>query len=275
MKNVHTWSTTSTPIPRGPGMSASRPSRTRSTRNTAGPSTPVPGTPTIQAATSAATTYVQPIYSQQPVVMPQAGVVYPPPPGQVPVAAAGAAYPVLQPAPPPAIVPVPSNPPKAPLPTTPQALESTYASRMRTGASLLVQPILNNNTTSLLGGATRSTRRGAVINYADPGSGDDLPDAGEIDSEDSDFAASGGTRAAVRSQQQQPGRAGGGGSSMGVFNSVTGVGSSYGTPVAAVAALPPQAPGKAELEQSYLGMVPPDRFIKPRKPMLPTPHEYP
>ncbi|KAJ2922462.1 hypothetical protein H1R20_g14637, partial [Candolleomyces eurysporus] len=135
--------------------------------------------------------------------MPQPGVVYAPP---VAGAASGSpAYPVLQPPPMP-VVPIPAvppNPPKAPLSTTPQALQSTYASRMKTGASLLVQPIFNNNTTSLLGGVTRSSRRGAVINYADPGSGDDLPDAGELDSDDSDFAASGGTRAAVRGQQQQ------------------------------------------------------------------------
>ncbi|KAJ2916119.1 hypothetical protein MD484_g4268, partial [Candolleomyces efflorescens] len=222
------------------------------------PQSKVPGTPTIQssaAATSAATTYVQPIYSQQPVVMPPAGAIYPPP---VAATASGTSvYPVLQ-APPP-LSAVPPNPPKAPLPTRPQALQSTYASRLRTGASLLVQPILNNNTTSLLGGMTRSSRRGAVINYADPGSGDDLPDAGELDSDDSEFAASGGTRAAVRNQQ--PGT--------GVFHSVTGAGGGV------VPTQQAQGPEKAELEQSYLGSVPPERFIKARKPMVPTPYEYP
>jgi chromatin structure-remodeling complex subunit SFH1 len=43
-----------------------------------------------------------------------------------------------------------------------------------------------------------SARRGGVVSYADPGSGDDIPDAGEVDSDGSDFVASGGTRTAIR-----------------------------------------------------------------------------
>ncbi|KAJ3495375.1 hypothetical protein NLJ89_g10634 [Agrocybe chaxingu] len=55
---------------------------------------------------------------------------------------------------------------------------------------------------------------------------------------------------------------------MNVFNATTGVSTSR----AATATPRPQE--KAELDQSYLGMVPPARFIKARY-MPPTPHEYP
>ncbi|KAH9172063.1 SNF5-domain-containing protein [Lactarius sanguifluus] len=86
---------------------------------------------------------------------------------------------------------------RAPLPTTPQALQSTYASRLQTGATLLVQPVLSGTTTvaAVTTAASTSTRprRGGVVSYADPGSGDDIPDAGEVDSDGSDFVASGGT----------------------------------------------------------------------------------
>jgi chromatin structure-remodeling complex subunit SFH1 len=36
------------------------------------------------------------------------------------------------------------------------------------------------------------------MSYADPGSGYDIPDAGEVNSDGSDFVASGGTRTAMR-----------------------------------------------------------------------------
>ncbi|KAG6861555.1 hypothetical protein C0995_014851 [Termitomyces sp. Mi166 len=157
-----------------------------------------------------------------------------------------AIYPT-HPAPAPAPVPVVApNPPRPPLPTAPQALSSTYASRLRTGATLLMQPILASTSAAAVG--TRSTgRRGAVINYADPGSGDELPDAGALDSDDSDFVASGGTRTSVRQSQSRGARG---------------------------ASATPHPPGKAELDQSYLGMVPPAKFIKSRH-ILPTQHVYP
>src|SRR6202042_1951018 len=83
---------------------------------------------------------------------------------------------------------LPPNPPRAPLPTTTQALHSTYASRLRTGATLLVQPIFPTGAAT----TTRTaTRRGGVVNYVDPGSGDEELDAGALDSDDSDFVASG------------------------------------------------------------------------------------
>ena len=151
---------------------------------------------------------------------------------------------------------VPPNPPRPPLPTASQALTSTYASRLKTGATLLVQPILAS--TSSLTSRT-ATRRGGVINYADPGSGDDIPDAGALESDDSEFHASAGTRPSTRQSCTRMG------TGINVFNASTGVSSPRPT------ATP--RPEKAEPEQSYLGMVPPARFLKPRL-MLPTPHTY-
>ncbi|KAG6332479.1 hypothetical protein ID866_6613 [Astraeus odoratus] len=224
LKNVHTWSTTSTP--RGSG------SRARNRTNKTVPVAPAP-------------TYVPP-----PVYQP------PPPP---PVVAA--------PPPPP---PQP-NPPKHPLPVVPQATHSAYASRLRTGATLLMQPILNSTTTT----ARASTRRSGMVNYTEPGSGDEFPDAGALDSDDSDFVASGGTRTAVRQSRAKMG------TGMSVFYS--GSGMSTPQPQQATARTAP-TPGtvatataageKMELEQSYLGMIPPSRLVKAR-PIGPTSHEYP
>ena len=151
------------------------------------------------------------------------------------------------------------------IPTKPQAMLSTYASRLRTGTTLLLQPILSNPTTGLTS-ATRSTRRGgAAINYADPGSGDEFPDAGALDSDDSDFVASGGTRSAIRNARLSRNAPAG----AGVFHSGTMTPTVVHTPQPA-----PQAAQKSnELDQSYLGMVPPSRFIVP-KPVAPTKHEY-
>ncbi|KAG6808647.1 hypothetical protein H0H92_003398 [Tricholoma furcatifolium] len=154
--------------------------------------------------------------------------------------------PVPQPLPAYTLPPVPNNPPRAPLTSTPQALTSTYSSRLRTGSTLLMQPILSSSAPAQQAGTARtSTRRGGAINYADPGSGDELPDAGALDSDDSDFVAGGGLRTSVRQGRQ-------GGSA---------------TPI-------PNANANASVDQSYLGMVPPSRFIKSR-PMPPTQHVYP
>ncbi|KAJ8593933.1 SNF5-domain-containing protein [Rhizopogon salebrosus TDB-379] len=183
---------------------------------------------------------------------PTAHVVYQPPP-PIPVAAV------------PVAPPLPPNPPRHPLPLAPQSLHSTYPSRLRTGTTLLVQPTLNQPSATI--GTTRaSTRRGGMVNYTEPGSGDEFPDAGAIESDDSDFVASGGTRTTLRTRTRL-------GAGMSVFHS----GSGMSTPQ-------PQAPGrstpmhmqndKGELDQSYLGMIPPSRFIK-QKPVVATIHEYP
>lgn len=154
--------------------------------------------------------------------------------------------------------PVAPNPPRPPIPTTVQALQSTYASRLRTGATLVMQPIIASTSTA---GTRTATRRGGVVNYADPGSGDELPDAGALDSDDSDFVASGGTRTSVRQGRNRQS------AGMSVFNSTTGTTTIPHQPV-------PPKNEKAELDQSYLGMVPPAKFIKPRW-IHPTVHVYP
>lgn len=150
-----------------------------------------------------------------------------------------------------------SNPPRAVLPTTLQALHSTYASRLRTGSTLLMQPALNATLTTLGagdsgmrggGGAAGRSRRSTAINYAEPPSGDEGLDAGAIDSDDSDFIASGGVRTSIR----RAGRPSGG--------------TPYGRGT-------PQPGASGELDQSYLGMIPPSRFIT-AKPIPPTSHDY-
>ncbi|EIW57541.1 SNF5-domain-containing protein [Trametes versicolor FP-101664 SS1] len=159
--------------------------------------------------------------------------------------------------------PPPVHSSRQPIPSTPQALQSTYASRLRTGTTLLMQPILAPSSVAAV--ASRTSRRGGVVNYTEPGSGDEFPDAGALESDDSDFVASGGTRQAVRAARVSS-RAPVGSS---VFHAGTGVG------VAQVAATPVREAQreKAELEQSYLGQVPPARFIS-AKAMPPTRHDY-
>lgn len=216
LKNLHTWSTTTTPPPKNPA------SGTRSTRARANRTTTL----------NSAQTYTPPVYQQPPL----------PPVPLIPA--------------------VPPNPPRPPVPTTQQALHSTYASRLRTGATLLMQPILPAASAT----TTRATtRRGGVVNYADPGSGDDLPDAGALDSDDSDFVASGGTRTSIRQTRTRMA------TGMSVFHSSTGVSPA---PHSHPHPPPPPRPEKAELDQSYLGMVPPAKYIK-SKPMTATAHEYP
>ncbi|KAF7979979.1 hypothetical protein HWV62_40054 [Athelia sp. TMB] len=167
-------------------------------------------------------------------------------------------YPTPAPSMPPPPPAIPPNPPRAPLPTTTQALHSTYASRLRTGTTLLVQPILPTGAAT----TTRTaTRRGGAVSYVDPGSGDEEPDAGAIDSDDSDFAAS---ARIARGRRVANG--------MSVFN----VGGGTPQPQVQQFRNPIQQSlyERAELDQSYLGMIPPGRFIK-AKPMPQTAHEYP
>lgn len=154
-------------------------------------------------------------------------------------------------------------PARSSLSTVPQAYRTTYPSRLRTGATLLMQPILSQPTAAAV--TTRSTRRGGFINYADPGSGDEFPDAGAIDSDDSDFIASGGTRTAIRTTGRLSSKAPVG----------AGVFSAGGVTHIVQAAPPTPAPfQRSELDQSYLGMVPPERFITAKPVLQPTQHQY-
>ncbi|KZV92276.1 SNF5-domain-containing protein [Exidia glandulosa HHB12029] len=144
-------------------------------------------------------------------------------------------------------LPVPPPPPRPPIPTQLQALHTSYASRMRTGASLLVQPVIGPQTgATAFPGVTGGGRSRRVVNYAEAGSGDDF-DGGEGSSSD-------------ESDQEQPVRR------------------RPGRPrkdeqqAAATPAAPPP-PAKAELDQSYLGQVPPAKFITSTF-AKPTKHEY-
>ncbi|KAG2151464.1 hypothetical protein DEU56DRAFT_880172 [Suillus clintonianus] len=181
-----------------------------------------------------------------------------------PIVAAPTYQPPPQPVAPTPVAPqLPPNPPRHPLPVVSQALHSTYASRLRTGTTLLVQPILTQPSGAAAGNTRASTRRGGMINYAEPGSGDEFPDAGALESDDSDFVASGGTRTTLRTRRM--------GTGMSVFHS----GSGMSTPQPqAQARSTPMHNDRGELDQSYLGMIPPSRFIK-AKPVAPTAHEYP
>jgi chromatin structure-remodeling complex subunit SFH1 len=150
---------------------------------------------------------------------------------------------------------LPPNPPRHPLTTQTQALHSTYASRSKTGVTLLVQPILAQASASHL----RASRR--TVNYTEPGSGDEFPDAGAIESDDSDFVASGGTRMSIRQSRSRMA------TGMNVFNATTG---SSSTPRPAGAT---PKPDKLELDKSYLGMIPPAQAIQARL-FTPTAHEF-
>ncbi|KAJ7464675.1 SNF5-domain-containing protein [Mycena galericulata] len=151
----------------------------------------------------------------------------------------------------------PQYPPPNPIPVATQGYHSTYPSRLRTGVTLLMQPIFSGPQAT-----TSRARRGGAINYADPGSGDDLPDAGALDSDDSDFVNE--NRLGNRQKTTRTRMATG----MSVFNSNTGV-----TTVQPAPPPPPLKPEKAELDQSYLGMTPPARFIT-TKMMAPTAHVH-
>lgn len=159
--------------------------------------------------------------------------------------------PVIQPPVQPTISVHPPNPPRPPLPTQTQALHSSYASRLKTGITLLVQPILAQASSSNL----RASRR--TVNYTEPGSADEFPDAGAIDSDDSDFIASGGTRMSIRQSRSRLA------TGMGVFNAAT---ASSSTPR-------PGATPKPDLDKSYLGTVPPAQAIQ-AKLITPTAHDY-
>ena len=226
-KNIANWSTSSTPPPRA----GSRRSRLAKSSNLVPTPAAAPATPT-----SAAIPHIQPLAYQPPPSLAMMAASHPPP-----------------------------NDPRsarlrAPLPTTLQALQSTYASRLQTGATLLVQPILSGSSTVAAAATTASTstrpRRGGVVSYADPGSGDDIPDAGEVDSDGSDFVASGGTRTAIRAAR----------GALRVPNGAT-MYLAGGTPAPPAAA----AASRTELDQSYLGLIPPARFII-AKPFASTKH---
>ncbi|KAG8940684.1 Chromatin structure remodeling complex protein sfh1, partial [Tulasnella sp. 419] len=146
-------------------------------------------------------------------------------------AKAGAAYNPFAPAPPagaPAMIPTPQTI-STTIPTQPQSYWTTYPSRLRTGVSLLMQPIIAPPSTNVPGLGTSSGRRAArAINYAEAVSADE-----DDDSDDSEFGSGRARRAAAAMTGIMKG-------------GVQGVG---------------QQKQSNELDQSYLGKVPPTRFI--------------
>ncbi|KAJ3751648.1 SNF5-domain-containing protein [Lentinula raphanica] len=138
-----------------------------------------------------------------------------------------------------------------PVSASAQAYFTSYASRLRTGATLLVQPtIFPGGTYTSSTRATRASRRSrTTINYAEPDDDDDdendkneaadpdhVPDAGALDDDanDGDFNAGRAGRGAGRPSSRN------------------------------VNADQTLAVDGAELDQSYLGKVPPSKFIKSR-----------
>jgi chromatin structure-remodeling complex subunit SFH1 len=168
--------------------------------------------------------------------------------------------------------------PRTTLQPTRQAHVSSYAARMRTGASLLMQPLVAGVAAPAAGaGSTsapapapppapepraavvapsRTTGRGRTqVNYTEPGSADEFEDdEPERGSDDSDFVASGGVRQSIRrtGASVAPNRAPGGRGGATAANAKAQTG---------------------EITQSYLGQIPPTRLVVPR-PFKSTPHEY-
>ena len=115
-----------------------------------------------------------------------------------------------------------------------------------------MQPIIAAPSAATL----KAGRGGKRINYAEAASGEeDMEiDAGgrELDSDDSDFIASGGVRASVRRESSRV------------------VGSYQFNP----AITQPSKGSPGGLDQTYLGMIPPARFITSKAAQA-TRHEYP
>jgi chromatin structure-remodeling complex subunit SFH1 len=215
----------------GQAQASSRPVRSvRKTRVPPGTPTPAaagPSTPAAPAASTPQANYYPNYYGT-----PAGGAGYNP---------SAAAY--QQPAAT-AIPAAPLNVP--PLPTVPQARMTTYSSRMRTGATLLMQPIIapgakESAAASVVApaalGPTRTGRARAAVNYAEGASDNEFED----DSDDDDFS---GTRREAQAKRKAAALAG----------------------IAAAAA--------SELDQSYLGKQPPSKFISSRV-ATPAKHVYP
>lgn len=140
-----------------------------------------------------------------------------------------------------------------PVPVLPQALTSTYGSRIRTGSTLLMQPIstLTHSsaapTTSLLSMGPAPRRRGGVVNYAEGASDDEF---GVDSEEDEEFS---GKNSSKRSTPRL------GTASFRVGSPSSGM---------------PHRETKQELDKSYLGLIPPSRFFS-SKPFSRTRHDYP
>ncbi|KAF9512885.1 hypothetical protein BS47DRAFT_1372665 [Hydnum rufescens UP504] len=140
-----------------------------------------------------------------------------------------------------------------PVPTAPQAMSTSYVSRLRTGSSLLMQPIISVAPANSVNAMGPTKRRGGVVNYAEGASEDEF---GVDSDDDEDFVTGSGTRSGRRGTPRASGTAG---------SSRTGSPSSlYAQPSNA----------KVELDKTYLGLVPPSKYITWRS-SAKTRHEYP
>ena len=152
----------------------------------------------------------------------------------------------------------PPYPPSAsisgnPVPTVPQAMSTSYVSRLRTGSTLLMQPIISAAPVNSVNSMGPTKRRGGVVNYAEGASEDEF---GVDSDDDEDFVAGSGTRGGRRGTPRASGTAGS---------------SRTGSP-----SFPYAQPGsaKVELDKTYLGLVPPSKYIS-WKPAGKTRHEWP
>jgi chromatin structure-remodeling complex subunit SFH1 len=140
-----------------------------------------------------------------------------------------------------------------PVPTAPQAMSTSYVSRLRTGSSLLMQPIISVAPANSVNAMGPTKRRGGVVNYAEGASEDEF---GADSDDDEDFVTGSGTRSGRRGTPRASGTAG---------SSRTGSPSSpYAQPSNA----------KVDLDKTYLGLVPPSKYITWRS-AAKTRHEYP
>ncbi|KAJ3891640.1 hypothetical protein GG344DRAFT_46923 [Lentinula edodes] len=119
-----------------------------------------------------------------------------------------------------------------PISSSAQAYFTSYSSRLRTGATLLAQPTLFPGSTTTTASSSLpipSTSSSSTLGTTTHG--DHIPDAGALDDDvtDGDFVAGSGRRVGRPSKQQQQVRV-----------------------------------DSSDLDQSYLGQVPPARFIKSR-----------
>lgn len=132
---------------------------------------------------------------------------------------------------------------------------SSYTSRLRTGSTLLMQPISTSShaaaaATLALNAMGAQRRRGGVINYAEGLSDDDF---GDSDDDEDKNGAAGSKRSTPRLGS------GPGSSSFRVGSPSTGT---------------PQREVKQELDKSYLGLIPPSRYFS-SKPVTKSRHDYP
>lgn len=140
------------------------------------------------------------------------------------------------------------------MPAYPQAQTSNYVSRLRTGSTLLMQPVSTVSHTAAAASAALTAlaaprRRGGVVNYAEGFSDDDFGDPSE---EDEEFSGRAGS-----SKRSTP-----------------RIGGTSSFRVGSPSSSTPQRESKMELDKSYLGLIPPSRYFT-SKAVSKSRHDYP